>query len=424
MTNIRLALVLCVLGLFALYPAGEVYAENSRSVSVLDSLIAEALANNPGIQASYNNWKAAHYRIKQVSVLPDPMMRYTYFGETLETKVGPQEHKYGVSQKVPFPGKLYLEGKMQSKRSQILREKYEAARRKVVKDIKFTYYDIYWIDKAIEITEEEEGILESLEKVAQRKYESNINPFQDVIKAQLELSKVIDKILLLKKRRKSMEARMNALLNRPKATPFKGATSVESSSFDYSLEVLHELAGENRQELTAANLGIERAKYQRSLAALDYLPDFSFGFDYIQIGEDTTALNDDGKDGWSTTFAVHVPIWLDKQVAQVREKEAILNASRKNYEDVKNNVAYEVEDIYYKITTYRDIVSLYKTALVPQSEEAFNAARTAYETGRVDFLNWLDSERTLLQTRLAYYRATVDYEKSIAYLERVVGKDL
>ena len=178
MMNIRLFVVLCVLGLFALYSAGGVYAENAGAVSILDSLVAEALANNPGIQASYNNWKAAYHRVKQVSVLPDLMMRYTYFGESVETKVGPQEHKYGVSQRVPFPGKLYLEGKTQGERARMLREKYEAAKREVVKDTKFTYYDIYWTDKAIEITEEEKGILENLERVAQRKYESNINPFQ------------------------------------------------------------------------------------------------------------------------------------------------------------------------------------------------------------------------------------------------------
>ena len=85
---------------------------------------------------------------------------------------------------------------------------------------------------------------------------------------------------------------------------------------------------------------------------------------------------------------------------------------------------YEVEDLYFKITTYRDIVLLYKTALVPQAEQAFEAARTGYETGKVDFLNWLDAERILLQTRLAHYKTIVDYQKSIAYLERVVGRDL
>ena len=77
-----------------------------------------------------------------------------------------------------------------------------------------------------------------------------------------------------------------------------------------------------------------------------------------------------------------------------------------------------------KITTYQDVISLYKTALIPQTEQSFQSAKTAYETGRIDFLNWLDAERVLLQTRLAYYKAIVDYQKSIAYLERVVGRDL
>ena len=89
-----------------------------------------------------------------------------------------------------------------------------------------------------------------------------------------------------------------------------------------------------------------------------------------------------------------------------------------------NSVAYEIEDIYFKLQPYPDIFSFYKTALMPQTAQSFEAARTGYETGNVDFLDWLDSERVLLQTRLAYYKAIVDYEKSIAYLERVLGTDL
>ncbi|MFC1754675.1 TolC family protein, partial [Thermoproteota archaeon] len=99
-------------------------------------------------------------------------------------------------------------------------------------------------------------------------------------------------------------------------------------------------------------------------------------------------------------------------------------AKEKSYENIENNIAFEIEDLYLKINTYRDIVLLYKTALIPQTEQAFEATKTGYETGSVDFLNWLDSQRVLLQTKLAYYKAIVDYQKSIAYLERVVGSDL
>jgi len=102
----------------------------------------------------------------------------------------------------------------------------------------------------------------------------------------------------------------------------------------------------------------------------------------------------------------------------------LLESTRKNYTNVQNDVYYEVEDMYFKIGTYKDVIRLYETALIPQSEQSFDASKTGYETGRVDFLNWLEAERVLLQTTLAYYKSIVDYQKSIAYFERVIGKDL
>lgn len=403
--------------------ASGVFAEDKTTESLQD-LISEALNNNPTIQEAYNLWKAAEYKIKSVKSLPDPMAKYGYFGENVETRVGPQEHKYGASQKIPFPGKLGLKGRAQAKHAEMLKEKYEAAKREVIKNIKFVYYDIFWVDMAIQITEGEKAILESLEKVAQRKYESNLTPQADVIKAQVELSRLIDKLLLLRQNRNSLVAKLNSILNRARDSELGSVTNAEPTNFEYEISQLQEIAKGSRQELIAANLDIERASYEKSLARMDYLPDFTFGFDYIQVGSGETTMPNDGQDAWMGSVAVNIPIWFDKLNAQNKEKKALLEAARKNYENVGNSVTYEVEDLYFKILTYKDIISLYKTALIPQSEQAFDAAKTGYETGKVDFLNWLDAERILLQTRLAYYKAIADYQKSIAYLERVVGQDL
>ncbi|MFH1783159.1 MAG: TolC family protein [Candidatus Omnitrophota bacterium] len=398
------------------------YSENSSKELTL--LIDEALQNNPSVQAAYNEWKAEEYKIGYVKGLPDPTANYAYFGESIETRVGPQEHKYGLSQKIPFPGKLHLKGKAQAKRASMLEKKYEAVKREVIKNVKFAFFDIFWVDKAINITEEEKSILESLEKVAQRKYESNLSPQQDVVKAQVELSKLIDKLLLLRQNRLSLEARINSLLNRSKGTSLENTGNIELKEFKYELPDLHKLASESRQELLAANLDIERANYEKSLARLDYLPDFTLGIDYTEIGSGHTTQPNDGDDAWMGKVAINVPIWFDKLGSQLKEKKARLESSKSNYETIENSIDYEVEDLYFKVSAYKDIISLYKTALVPQTEQAFEAARTGYETGKVDFLNWLDAERVLLQTRLAYYKAIVDYEKSIAYLERVVGRNL
>jgi len=417
----RIGLFLCIFLL--LYAVGYGYGQETDALT-LDSLIEEALDKNPRIRAAYSRWRAAEHKAGYSSGLPDPVAHYGYFGKNVETRVGPQEHKYGLTQKVPFPGKLSLKGKTQRKRAEMLKQKYEAVRREIIKEVKFVYYDLFWIDRAIRITEEEKAIMESLEKVAQRKYESNISPQQDVIKAHVELSKLIDKLFILKQNRESLEARMGRLLGRPEDAAFGPVAEIDISELEYSVDELHEIARDSRQELLAADLNIARARYERSLARLEYLPDFTFGVDYIQVGEGHTTAVNDGDDAWMGKVAVNIPIWFGKLGAQLDEKEAALDAARNNYENMEDSVAYEVEDLYFKITTYRDIVSLYKTALIPQTEQAFEAAKTAYETGRVDFLNWLDAERVLLQTRVAYYKAIADYQKSIAYLERVIGKNL
>jgi outer membrane protein TolC len=398
-----------------------VYAEEAVT---LDSLIDEALDNNPRLQSAYSEWKAEEYKARHVRGLPDPQASYGYFGESIETRIGPQEHKYGVSQNIPFPGKLGLKGKAQDRRAGMLREQYGVRGREIIKDVKFLFYDIFWVDKAIQITEEEKTIIESLERVAQRKYESNLVSQQDVIRAHVELSKLIDKLFLLKQNRKSLEARANMLLARPRSSQLGKTGDIEIVQFNYELNELHRMADESSQQLIAARLDMERAEYERSLARLDYFPDFTFGFDYIEVGSGHTTQPNDGDDAWMGKVAINVPIWFGKLDAKLKEKKALLESRKKNHKDAENLIDYEVEDLYFKITTYKDIVSLYKTALVPQAEQAFTSAKTGYETGKVDFLTWLDAEKVLLQTRLAYFKGIVDYQKSIAYLERIVGRDL
>jgi len=398
-------------------------AQTPTSIS-LKVILQEALENNPKIKEAYNNWKASKYRIKSVKSLDDPVASYGYFAEEAQTKVGPQEQKYGVSQKIPFPGKLNLKGKAQGKHAQMLKEQYEATKNGITKDVKFVYYDLFWVDQAVEISEEEKSILEKIEKVAQRKYESNIVGQQDVIKVQIELSKIIKKLFLLKQNRKSLAVKLNSLLNRPLDTEIGKALDVKNKRFEYELDEIINKLHNSRQELIAANLAIEKSQFEKSLAKMAYLPDFTFGAEYTEIGGGTTSLSNDGEDAWMGKVSINVPIWFGKLNAQVKEKEANLEAAKKNKESVENQVNYEAQDLYFKISAYQDIVLLYETALLPQAQQAFDSSQIGFETGSITFLDWLDTERTYLQTRLAYYKAITDYHKSIAFLERVVGEEL
>lgn len=421
--KIILVIVIILSLCFNITVYSEVNVENSK-ISTLENLIEEALKNNPELKVAYEEWQAAQYKITQEISLPDPTVRYTYFGESVETRVGPQEHKYGGSINIPFPSKLYLKGKAQSRQAEMLREKYEAVRREVIKEIKFEYYDLYWIDKAIEVTEQEKGVVERVEKVARRKYETNRARQQDVIKAQIELSNFVNRLLRLKQNRNTLVAKMNNTLSWPQGTGIKVESGIKLPEFNYKVEDLREMALDTKQELVAAKMDLEKAEYEKSLAVQDYLPDLTFSFDYIQVGKGHTNSPNDGQDAWMTTFSVNIPLWFDKQWSQVQEKRALLKARQRDVTNIENKILYEVEDLYYKILTYRDIVTLYKTALVPQAKQSMEATRKGYETATLNFIDWLDAERILLQTRIAYYKSIVDYMKSIAFLERIIGQDL
>jgi len=417
--------IICIVSIFvlscALFLSHSAYSSN---VEKLAPLIEEALKNNPRIQSTHDEWKAEEYKIPQARSLPDPQFRYGHFGESIQTRTGPQESKIGVSLKVPFPSKLVSKNRSQTKSALIFKEGYEATKREIIKDLKTTYYDIFWIDMAIQVTSQEKAILENLERVANKKYETNIAPQQDVIKAQVEITKLIDKLSTLKENRKSLVSRMNSILDRPRDMRFGRTAHIKTERLKMSLEELKGLAFKFRQELRGAGLAVEKARHETSLANQSYIPDFTFGFDYTTIGGGTTALANDGRNAWMGSVGINVPLWIGKNNAKIREKKSRLSASRRSYEDVKNAVSYQVEDMYFRIRSYRDTTHLYRTALIPQTEQAFDAAKIGYESGKVDFLNWLDEERTLLQTRLAYYRSIVDKQKAVAQLERVVGTDL
>jgi len=402
---------------------GSVSAQSDAS-SNLSALIEEAKQHNPKIQSAFNAWKAAQYKTTVSQSLEDPMVSYSYMGDEVQTRVGPQEQRFGVSQKIPFPGKLGLKGKAQSKEAQVLQERYEAIQNEIIKEVKFVYYDLYWVDRSIEVNEEEKAVLERLEKVAQRKYESNLSTQPDVIKIQIELSNVIEKLFLLRQNRESLNVRLNSLLNRGSSEKILKVSEISAQEFNYSLEEVLEKAQHSRQELIAAALAVEKAQYEQSLAKMSYLPDFTVGAEFIDIGSGATTMVNDGEDAWMGTVSVNLPIWFWKNDAQIKEKKAALETARKDQKDIENQVAFEVQDLYFKISAYQDVVLLYETALLPQAEQAFDVSQTGFEAGVLSFIDWLDTERTYLQTRLAYYKVVTDYHKSVAYLERAIGEDL
>lgn len=399
------------------------FSEDNGIVN-LDSLIDEAEKNNPRIQAAQKAYLASEELFKQAVSLEDPKLTAGYFAQNVETRVGPQVGKYGISQKFPFFGKLTLKGRIALKERDIAYQKFLAVEREVVKELKHAYYDLYWIRKSTAITEDIKGLLDELEKVAESKYSTGIASQQDVMRAQVEISKLIAKLYTLSEQEVTLREKINMLLSRPVESPIGRIGDFKLTEFPYALEDLLNLSEKYRQELKAASLDIGKHSDALSLEKKNYFPDFTLGVDFIDIGAGHTSAFNDGQDAWMGMVAVNLPVWQGRIKAGVDEAREKLASSEDVYRDVKNTVAFQVKDELFQLRTCEELLNVYENALIPQAEESLKASQAGYETGKADFLDLIDSERILLNFKIAYYKAISEYEKSIADLERAVGLDV
>lgn len=398
--------------------------EVPKGKTALSKLIEEALNQNPQIKAARNEWEASIEVIPQAKSLPDPVLGYSYYGQNVETRLGPQRNKLSLSQKFPFFGKLSLKGEIARKGASVLEEQYNAVKIDIVLRVKKAFFSFFWLDKAIRISQEEKEVLERLAKIAEMKYETGKANQQDVLKAQLEISKVLDKILILNQRRRAIAAELNALLNRRPDSFIGEVEEFEIPELKVELEKLYELAREMRPEMRKARHFIEKNEESLKLAKKNYFPDFKLMVDYIDVGAGTTTNVEDGRNSWMASVGINIPIWRKKLHAAEAEAAISLKASKDRYKDVENVTLSQVNEFFFEVKTAQEQVLLYRYSLLPQAEQTFKASEIGYLTGKVDFLDLLDSERMVLLIKIGYFKTIADLGKSLARLERVIGKDL
>jgi outer membrane protein TolC len=401
-----------------------VFAQENGRLPSLDELIEEALKANPEIKSAERRWLASEERPRQVSTLPDPMFSYSRYGSSVETRVGSMDNAFILSQKLPFPGKLGLKGKMAAQDAAAEMQNYEAAKRDVTFKVKSAYYDLYWIDQSIAIINNYLTLLQSFTQVAEQKYATGRGIQANVLKSQVEISSTIERRLSFEKHRQGVVARMNALLSRSQNSSLDVALQIDTTRISLDETTLVRQALEQREELQAVDAMVDKSEFMRQLAKKNYLPDLNLQANYIDISKGVSSVPDAGKNAWSIMFGVNLPIWFGKQKAAVREAEEVISSNKLMYEDLENRIRAEIRDIYYQIEIIGQTLDLYEQGLISQAESSLESATASYRTGTLDFLSLLDAERMLLNLKLGYTRETSNYQKQLAALERSVGGTL
>ena len=423
-TGLVVALALAPVMVEAQEPRAEGrHSENLLGTTAdLAGFVAWAVANNPLLQSYADRHTASTEVAAQVRGLPDPVLSYGIFTRSPETRVGPQENMVGLSQKVPFPGKLSLRGQIADKESEIWGRTYDKRRLDLVRDVSDAYYDYYGVYHVIRVTEEEKDVIRRIQDVAQVRYASGIVTQQDVLKAQLSLSALEDRLTTLRRDLQTVSSRLNQYLNRAPGAAL-AEPRVEPRVLDLDdIDVLYRRAREQRPELMAADVSIEKAEKTRALARREYYPDFTLSLNYTWVDERPVALlEDNGKDILQVRAAVNLPIWLGKRRARVRQAEANIAMFRNQRQGLRTTIDSEVQNGYSRVRAAHDLVRLYENVIIPQAEQTFLASEAGYQTGKVDFLNYLDSQRTLLSMRQKRITLVADLGRQHAGLERAIG---
>ncbi len=392
----------------------------------LDSYMRLALDRNPGLSRSLAQYRSVLQRLPQVSALPDPMLAITNYIRTPETRVGSQTNAITLSQQFPWFGTLGVREQVAAKEAARYRQQYEAAKDQAVRQVKAAYYSVAFIDLALDINDEERLLLDHYEKLAEARYRQGAGLQQAVVKLQAEITRVQSRLEELKSRRVDAEASLNTLMNRPAETPVPRIKLPPVPPVDIDYKRLYQMGRQNRPEVLASLLEIERDEKRIDLARKDYWPGFSLGGTFVNVIGRSVApgampIDSNGMNVVSFNLGVNLPVHRSKVDAEVAEATEAKIASTHGYQDTVNVVESSIREVGFHIGTLREQMRLFNTTLIPQAQQSLQSAEAAYSTGSLGVLDLLDSERVLLDVRLGLAQFITDYMKSLADMERALG---
>lgn len=394
--------------------------------AALSDYLRYAALNNPGLEAAFYRWQAALEQVPQAEGLPDPRLTYQYYIEEVETRVGPQRHNIGVSQMFPWFGKLDLQGKIAAEMARQRRQEYEQGKYALFYDVQETYSEYYYLGQAIRILEDNITLLSHVEEVSRAQYRTGTTANSNVIKAQVELGKLEDRLRSLRELAAPLRARLNAALNRSVNADIPFPETLEMETLELSDEEVIALSMDANPELLAFNHQILMNQKQIALAKKQYYPDITLGMNYIDTGSSPIRPEprDSGKDPVIAMVSLNIPLWTSKYDAAVRQARANYWASRRDRENLENRIASDLKTSLYEVHDAARKVRLYRDTLLPKAVETYQVTEADYLTGKADFLDIIDAQRILLEFQLELQRALANHKQGLGRLEMLVGEKL
>ena len=394
----------------------------AKGVVSLTALAQEAIDRNPEIQAAKRAVQAKRARVPQAGAWPDPKLSVSYGGNVLPpftVMAGDPSSTRQImaEQEIPYPGKTRLRTGIASRDADAETLAYEAVWRRIAAEVKQAYFDLWFTDQSLSTLRKDRELLEKFEKIAEIRYSVGKAAQQDVLKAQVELTRLIERQTVLEQARQTFQAQLNSLRNLPVETPIDTRGEVSPSNLSSSLDELQAAAQANYPVLKQQRTMVEENRLLVDLAKREVRPDFSVGYAYMQ--------RDRLPDMYGITLSTSLPIFRHrKQAMAIAEAAANLESSRQMEANALTMLRYRVKQEFLDVQASEQLLKLYSQGIVPQSSLALESSISSYETGAVDFLNVLGSFTTVLDYELSCKQQIANHQKALARLEELTALNL
>jgi outer membrane protein TolC len=397
-------------------------AEHAGMTTSLRELIQEAEQKNPQIAASFHAWQASRNVPKQVSALPETQLSVQQFSVGSPRPFAGYSNSdfayigFGASQDIPYPGKRQLRASVAEHEAASMEAQTDSVRRTVVRNLKMVYFRLAYIQQTLGVLQRSDDLLNQVQEASEARYRVGQGNQQDVLKAQLQHTKILQEVAHHHQEEGLLEAQIKQALGRPQESADIVAETLTVRSLPYSAAELLQKASEQNPDVHSKQASIRQQESQVELARKNFRPDFNVQYNYEHTGSQT-------RDYYMATFGIRLPN-RGRQKAELAEAQENQERARQELDGESQRVLSEVQQQYVRATTSEERLKIYSDGLVPQSEATFQSALSAYQSNRQDFESLLSGFLDVLNLDLEYRNELVEHESALAELERLTGVDL
>jgi outer membrane protein TolC len=403
----------------AITPSGGAQAQNSAGPFSLKDLILEAERNNPEIAAAERGYQASTHVAREVSALPETQVTIQQLSVGSPRPFAGytnSEFAYiglGASQEIPYPGKRGLRAQVANREADVRHVQIESVRRTVIDKLKAAYFRLAYLQQTLSVLERNDQLLKDVGQIVESRYRVGQGNQQEVLKAQLQHTKILQEITMHHREVGQLEAQLKQLLNRPQDTPDIQTEPLAVRTVTYSASDLLNLVRQQNPNVQAQQAMLAKTESQVELAKNEFRPDFAVQYMY---------QNTDRKfrDYYMASFSITLPN-RGRRKAELAEAQANRDQANKQLEaEIQQRLA-EVQDQYVVAQTSTEQLKIYKEGMIPQSDATFRTALVAYQANRQDFQTLLSSFMDVLNLQIEYQRELADHETALAHLETLTG---